>query len=239
MSRTRIVVVVAFLVGGLALTLVLPGVLTAGKKNQTVYLRATFRDAITDKVKSDGQGPYVNAPFITAIINDAGELHLNIDDNSERRVVFIYDIPVYPYGTCPEQAPDTAGGEPVTMAFFTTHNSTSYELPQVNLLAMTINQTAQVNIWIGFETASWPGTFYSKWNRDYNPNDPTRKGGYVIVKATDENGDNVVDRWTLSTIPGTNDKANLHRVWMAQKNKFGYCNYGNFLMPFELVLDRL
>ena len=125
------------------------------------------------------------------------------------------------------------------MAFFTTHNSTSYELPQVNLLTMRAGDSATVNIWIGFNTASWPGTFYSKWNRDYNPNDPTRKGGYVTVKATDENGDCVVDRWTLSTIPGTDDKANLHRVWMAQKSKFGYCDYGNFRTPFELVLDRL
>ena len=65
MSRARIVVVVAFLVGGLALTLVFPGALTAGKRNQTVYLRATFRDAITDKVTSDGKGQYANAPFIT------------------------------------------------------------------------------------------------------------------------------------------------------------------------------
>lgn len=238
MKRTRIVVVVAILVVGLALTLVLPGVLAAGKTNQTVYLRASFRDATTDRVQSDGQGPYANAPFITAIINAAGELQFTLDAKSGRRVIFIFDEQLLS-GSCLESPPDTAGAEPVTLAFFTTHNSTSYELPQVNLLAMTPGQSAMVTIWIGFDTASRPGTFYSKWNRDYNPNDPTRKASYLIVTASDKNGDGVVDRWTLSTIPGTDDKANLHRLWPVRGNKYAYCDYGNFRMPFELVLDRL
>ena len=226
----------------LMLTAVVP-VFAASKSKSTIYLRATFRDAHneaglpSDKIRSDGKGPYANASFITAIINDVGELHFNVDANSGRRVVFIYDDQLLS-GACLELPPDTAGTEPVTTAFFVTHNSTSYEEPQINLQTMAPGESGQVNVWIGFETAKRPGTFYSKYNRDYNPADPTRKGGYVIVTAIDKNGDGVVDRWILSTIPETDDEANLHRVWTG-KNRFSYCDYGNFRMPFELVLDRL
>lgn len=253
MKRTWTFAILAILVIGLAAALVLPGAWAAGKPARDVFVRATFRDANDangqplDKLRSDGLGPYVNSNFISAVITGAGELHINVDSNSGRRCLFIFDEQVAPRtGNCVELPPDTAcdpyGGipdEPTTFAFLTTHNSTSYEGPQVNLLTMADGQAAEVNCWIGFDTASRPGTFYAKWDRNYNPDDPTRKGGYVLVTASDVNKDGTIDRWVFSTIPGTGDSANLHRVWMAQKNKFGYCDYGNFRMPFELVLERI
>lgn len=253
MKRTWTFAILAFLVIGSAAIAILPGLWAAGKPSRDVFVRATFRDAVADdgrlldKVRSDGQGPYINSNFINCTITGAGELHINIDANSGRRCVFIFDDLIAPRtGACPEAPPDTAcdpfdaiPDEPADFAFFTTHNSTIYETPQVNLLTMSDGQSAEVNCWIGFNTDSRSGTFYAKWDRNYNPDDPTRKGGYVLVTATDANKDGQVDRWVFSTIPGTDDSANLHRVWQAQKNKFGYCDYGNFKMPFELVLERL
>jgi hypothetical protein len=229
--------------------LALPTALAGPKRY--VYLTATFRDANTtagtplDKMRSDGQGPYVNAPFLTVLINDEGELIFHIDANSGRRSVFIYDDKILSYvptGNCQELPPDTACNpydnlpdEPVTYAFYRTNNGTSYYGPQVNLLTMQGGETAVVRIWIGFQTALHSGAYYSKYNRDF-PDDA--QAGIVNVTALDTNGDKIIDRWILSPIPNTDNKVNLHRTWQV-KSKYVKCDIGCFRLPFELVLDRL
>jgi hypothetical protein len=231
------------------LALVLPGVLAAPRR--VVYLQATFRDANNDvgqpvdKMRSDGQGPYVNARYITVQISDAGELRFTIDSKSGRRSVFIYDDRIFsyiPYGNCQELPPDTACNpydglpdEPITYAEYNTYNGSSFLGPQVNLLTMQPGDAADLRIWIAFQTSLRAGSFYSKYNKDFLE---TNQTGIVRVSAVDTNGDGTVDRWILSPLPGTDNKVNLHRVWQV-KSKYAKCDIGCFRLPFELVLDRL
>jgi hypothetical protein len=233
----------------IVLALTLPGILAAPRR--VVYLQATFRDANNeagqplDKMRSDGQGPYVNARFITVQISEEGELLFSIDSNSGRRSIFIYDdriLSYIPYGNCQELPPDTACNpydglpdEPVHWARYATHNGSSFLGPQVNLLTMQPGDAADVRIWIVFGTALRAGTFYSKYNKEFLE---THQTGIVRVSAVDTNGDGTVDRWILTPLPGTDNKVNLHRTWQV-KSKYVDCDIGCFRLPFELVLDRL
>jgi len=230
---------VAVLAGVISL-LILPGFVQSQKSKApkiSVFLKATFRDASDDKLRSDGQGTYQNATDLTVMINASGELEFDLGKSSGRRFNLIFDDYLR-YGSCTEQPPDTAGidpllpDEPINEGHFTTHMEDYMADPKVNFLEMLAGETKEVRFWVVFTTAV-RSYFYLGYDQL-----PNKISGYVMVQAIDTNNDHIVDRWILYPKPGTNDMASLHRRSLTGKNREP-CDLGDFKMPFELALDRL
>lgn len=217
--------------------LALPALLNTAPKGTSVYLRASFRDAAdaygmpTDKLRSDGQGSYQNAAGLTVMINGDGELVFDIGRTSGRRVNLIFDQYIR-YGSCPENPPDAAD-EPIDTAQFLTQMESYMAGPKVNFLEMRPGDVKEVRLWIVLTTA-----LRSYFYLSYDQEAPESRSGYVMVHATDATGDGTVDRWVLYPKSGTNEMAGLNRRSYTGKNR-APCDFGDFQMPFELVLERL
>jgi len=238
-GKTRVFLMIC-LVGLLAL----PAHVQPSAAGTSVYLKASFRDAIdtygvpTDKLRSDGKGSYKNARDLTVMINSDGEFSFDIGKNSGRRVNLIFNN-FLRYGSCGEIPPDTAGtdpaitDEPITLAQFQTNMESYYAGPLVNFLEMQVGEIQEVRIWVVLTTA-----VRSYFYLNYDQHDLGARTGSVMVHAMDTNGDNIVDRWVLYPKPFTNEMAYLNRIAYTGKNR-KICDLGDFRMPFELILDRL
>lgn len=232
-NKTRVLLMI-----GLAGLLALAADARPGAPGTSVYLKASFQDAgdgsgmSSDKLRSDGKGPYKNGKGLTVMINGDGELVFDIGSSSGRRVNMIFDTWLRT-GTSGELPPDPAG-EPVTTAAFKTQMDSYYDGPKVNFLEMGDGDAAEVRIWIVFTTAV-RNYFYL----NYAQYGLAEKTGTVMVGAIDtEPKDGVVDRWVLTPKSSTNEMAYLNRQSYTGKNR-KLCDIGDFRVPFMLTLDRL
>ena len=235
------------LLGVLAALILLPSFVQTGP-TKAVYLTAIFRDMETDRIQSDGQGPYQNASNITVLFDESGNLQFIIGDRAARKVFFFFGwtnrLGEGPCPACPgETWPDTTStdpdlaNEPTTYVSFRTNNGIAYAGPHLDFPAMTPGQTAPVHLGMYFET-KLRKYFKIRFYNYLDPEEFCDGGGPAWVTASDMNRDGVVDRWVISPVPDTGDKALLHRIYDRKGWHNYHCTFGYFTMPFELVLDR-
>jgi hypothetical protein len=230
-----------------------------------VLLKATFRDAPGDAIRSENGLPYVNGTYLFAYIkNPEGELRFCVLERSGRRVVFRFprenrvrppydpnnpgyvDISKYCFYCQGESVnpPDTEVLEPAIETHVHTYVA-SWSQPNYNLLLMAHNQVERIEANMFLFSTYQRGKFQLYLNDSLCLAE--RRGRCFWVKSTDENGDGQVDRWQITPWNPANPAdpyytgyANLYG-YLEKKNKgvSVRCEYGDFWMPFVLTLDRV
>jgi hypothetical protein len=239
-------------VGGLAVLLLcgLFSVPAGAQKAKNVNLRAIFRDATGDKIRSDGKGTYTNgANGVKCYISSNGDLTFDVSSTKDRCVVVELteaqrsanpfdplDPTIYPT--------DYASG-PTGVFSFCTHQF--YPRYPLNLLEMAPNSTA----WGAILIQSRPGNNGPKqvyrfidpeWTGDMNKlKNPNNTGCVLLVTARDTNGDGQNDSWDLEPIPAITpplyEYSNVAWIYRQDWDIFTY--FGWFYVPFEITFQRL
>ena len=225
-------VAVALAIAGLVLGYGLYG----GKPKAPVKVRVSFEGAADQKFLNDALGSYVGGDGITAqITGDLGDLVFEIPHHSGRSVLTIFPQAQSQLG---EYLPDTAGvypdnvypGEDVAIDYFIMRTYNSFASMKLNFLAMKPNDSAQVRLWVWVCTEA-----LHSYRLIYDEDDPDHDAGIVEVVALDMSSDGIVDRWEITTVPGTGDMAWINR-W-DRRDDMHY--FGSYPMPFRLIIERL
>jgi len=217
------------------------------QKAKNVNLRAIFRDAAGDKIRSDGKGIYTHGvDSVECYISPRGELKFIVKSPKRRAVVDLGEDqraldPFNPYD--PTTYPTDYYSGPLGIFEFVT--PWYYENFPINLLQMAPNTTA----WGGAYFRCFPvgynrgvqilRFYYPGQGQDglYNPN---AIGCVVFVTANDPNGDGQIDSWDFEPIPNLGENgvvSNTAWVWRLDNNIYSY--FGWLKIPFRLTVQRL
>ena len=263
MGRQRDVLFWAFAVVLIAAALPLQSQDRPGKND--ILLKATFRDAPEDMIRSDGNGTYVNGRDLYVYIHEDGTLHFWVGPQSGRRAIFEFPRgnrvrPPYdpqnpaafdsgllclPRDESPNP-PDTLDLEPMLDLKFHTWIGTQFGTPQYNLLSMIPDQVERIRFWLHFCTRERGDFWVAENERICDQADYTSKVGWVWFKAVNMDADpSTVERWELTpwnpddaNDPLSKGFANLWRYAGTVKGRSVKTDFGDFQVPFVLYLDR-
>jgi len=223
------------------------------QKVRNVNLRAIFRDAAGDKIRSDGKGIYTNGvDGVQCYISPRGELKFIVKAPKRRVVVELredqralnpfdlYDPAAYPT--------DYYSGP---LGVFELATPWYYENHPINLLQMAPNTTA----WgaahfrcfpVGYNRGVQIVRFYYPGQGQgllYDPNPAV--GCVVFVTANDPDEDGQIESWDFEPIPNLFVKDNedkavdiTNTAWVWSYYNF-YTYFGWFKIPFRLTVQRL
>jgi len=214
-----------------------------GARERNVYLKATFRDLVGDKFRSDGNGAYINGvDGVKCYISSNGDLIFTT--NGRRRVIIEFsesqraEDPFLPGN--PSSYPTDYYSGPVDNLSLSTRQF--YPRYPLNLLAMEPNQTAYAATWFHY----WPDKkyqdtqtvrFYDDGWTGTNLYNPEATGCVLLVSAHDADGDGLNESWDIEPIPTFG--ANTNVAWILGSEDGVYTYFGWFYVPFKLTVERL
>jgi len=232
--------------GVLAVSLVAGLWLFAAKPVPNVQLRAYFRgltnpdlagspEFYVDRFLNDGKGPYTT--FKTAVsvwfTGDAGELKFIADHHSNRSLLVVFPN----FGNECGWLPDTAGAypevpdEPIDFFKFQTYNSPAFAEPRLNFLTMPEETPLPVRLWTTFCTTE-RHYFFMNFSTEIG-----KISGVVEVIAHDFDDDGTLDQWEVYPLTGSADIAKIYKHPETGDDSIN-CLFGEFPMPFRLILER-
>lgn len=221
--------------------------LFGAKPAPSVQLKASFRgltnpafqgspEFYVDKFLNDAKGPYVTDGKHNVSVwftSDNGELFFKFEHHSARSMLIIFP---YFSNEC-GQLPDTAGiypglpYEPIDFFRFATYNSSAFAEPRLNFLTMPLETPLPVRLWTTMCTTQ-RHYFFMNFSHDVG-----KITGVIEVIAHDLSGDGKPDQWELYPVPGTGDMAKIYKHPETGDDSIN-CLFGEFPMPFKLILER-
>ena len=205
-------------------------------------ITAVFRDAVDDKVTSDGMGIYAPSGGNSMIVElssgqaggPVGDLRFILEATSGRTIGIDFSDVLRP---SPDGFLPPGMDDPVASLHFRTMQSGGAE-PRLNFLTMTHNQTALVRLFFDFWTAS--GDHYALRGDPNYPNTGTSVAGPVQVTSIDthcetvQGCDGVVERWFVEPVAGTESAFQMVR-FVRNKGNYIRQDLGDLRLPFLIV----
>ncbi len=185
--------------------------------------------------QNDARGPYVTDGKHNVSVwftSDAGDLFFKFEHHSMRSMRILFPN----VGNECGMLPDTAGiypelpDEPVDFFRFTTFNSPAFMEPKLNFLTMPAETPVQVRLWTTICTTQ-RHYFFLNYSREIG-----KISGVIEVTAHADASGKLVS-WELYPIPGTGDLAKIYKHPETGDDSIN-CLFGEFPMPFKLILDR-
>jgi hypothetical protein len=214
--------------------------LFAARPVPDVQLRASFLPELTDGTPcaylNDALGPYVTYKAAVSVYfsGDPGDLHFIFDHHSNRSMGLIFPN----FGNECGWLPDTTGlypdvpDEPIDFLKFRTYNSDAFAPPKVNFLTMPVNTPTPVRLWTTICTTE-RHYFFMNFSQDVG-----KITGVIEVIAYDTVGnDGKADKWDLHPVPGTANMAKVYKHPETGDDSIN-CLFGEFPMPFHLILEK-
>jgi hypothetical protein len=220
--------------------------LFGAKPAPNVQLKASFRgltdpafqgtpEFYVDKFLNDAQGPYMTYKSAVSVwftpVN--GELQFSFEHHSGRSMLIIFPNAGNECGWLPDTAGNYPGlpYEPVDFFKFKTYNSQAFAEPRLNFLTMPLETPLPVRLWTTICTTQ-RHYFFMNFSQDVG-----KITGVVEVIAHDLNGDLKPERWEIYPIPGTGDMAKVYKHPETGDDSIN-CLFGEFPMPFKLILEK-
>ncbi len=215
---------------------------------KNISLKATFRDAAGDKIRSDGKGTYTNgASGIECYISPRGELKF-IAKSPNRRYVVVELGPGQgaqnPFNPLdPTTYPTDYYSGPLGIFEFCT--PWYYENYPINLLQMAPNSTAWGGAYFrcfptGYNRGVQIPRFYYPGMSEASLYNPGSIGGVVFVTAHDNNNDGINESWDFEPIPNLGQNgADTNTAWVWRLDGGIYTYFGWLKIPFRLTVQRL